>query len=207
MIKAILFDLDGVLADLCTVHFNAFNQALIDMGRLDISYLEHMEVFNGLPTRQKIKILNDRGMGIDQEEAKQIEALKQKYTLEEIENLDRDENLVSMLEVLTGYKYKIICVTNSIRNTVTTTLSNLGVIDYFDLIVSNEDVTKNKPDPEPYRFAINKLGLKVDEVLIIEDSPKGIESATSLGCHTLCIAGPQDLSADLILGTIDSLSY
>ena len=70
-----------------------------------------------------------------------------------------------------------VCVTNSIRETTTEMLKQTGQLEFFEFIVANEDVENNKPYPDCYNFAVNKLDIHPTECIIVEDSPKGLESA------------------------------
>lgn len=206
MIKAILFDLDGVLADLCMVHFNAFNKALVEMGRMEIGYDDHLEHFNGLPTRKKIEVLNGRGMGIGDEEAVKLDKLKQSYTQPAVLQLTPDSRIINIVSSLKSDGYLLGCVTNSIRETVTNALTSLEIYDYFDIIISNEDVSKPKPDIEPYQTAIKHLGLSFNDVIIVEDSPKGLQSASKLYCHILHVKDSYSFDLEHITTYIDMLS-
>lgn len=174
-IKSILFDLDGVLVDACEWHYIALNQALKSIGINPISIDDHVKTYNGLPTSVKLEML-----GLREEEKKLVWELKQKYTLESIRKNSKIQNeKIKLFTELKKMGIKIVCVTNSIRETAIEMLTQTGQINYFDLIITNEDVIKNKPNPDCYNLAVKKLNLKPSEFIIVEDSPKGIEAAKS----------------------------
>lgn len=174
-IKSILFDLDGVLVDACEWHYIALNQALKSIGINPISIDDHVKTYNGLPTSVKLEML-----GLREEEKKLVWELKQKYTLESIRKNSKIQNeKIKLFTELKKMEIKIVCVTNSIRETAIEMLTQTGQINYFDLIITNEDVIKNKPNPDCYNLAVKKLNLKPSEFIIVEDSPKGIEAAKS----------------------------
>lgn len=174
-LDAVLFDLDGVLVDACDWHYEALNRALSKTGHKKIDKESHLTTFNGLPTRIKLDML-----GISPDRAHEINQLKQRYTLETIRErahiMTEKESLHSYLR---NGGVKIACVTNSIRETAEAMLLATGQLRYMDLIVTNEDVEKNKPSPDCYNHATKVLGVDPSLCLCVEDSPKGVEAAES----------------------------
>lgn len=172
-IQCVLFDLDGVLVDACEWHYIALNDALQKTVGFQISREDHLSKYNGLPTSVKLKML-----GIDSKTAIVIETIKQSNTLDIIESNGRV--MPEKIELHTYLKtqgIKIACVTNSICATASAMLKKTGQIDFFDLIVTNQDVVKNKPYPDCYDFAVKTLGVDPSVCLCVEDSPKGIQAA------------------------------
>lgn len=170
---AVLFDLDGVLVDACDWHYEALNRSLNEAGYPSIDRNDHLSTFNGLPTRVKLEML-----GVPLDVAKRINDVKQKHTLDIIrERAFVMREKLSLHSFLREQGIKVACVTNSIRETAEAMLVATGQIGYIDLIVSNEDVKRNKPYPDCYDFAIKTLGVDPSLCLCVEDSPKGIEAA------------------------------
>jgi len=184
MIQAVLFDLDGVLVDACDWHYEALNSALRASGHVSISRDTHLTTFNGLPTHVKLEML-----GITGEESKKINRLKQDLTLETIKSSAKImEEKVKLHKFLKDQGIKIGCVTNSIRETAEEMLRVTGQLEYMDIVITNEDVTKNKPHPDCYNLAIERLKVDPSHVLCVEDSEKGIQAAkTSLAKHLLIV--------------------
>jgi len=175
MKSAVLFDLDGVLVDACDWHYLSLNRALEEVVEFSISREEHITTYNGLPTTVKLKML-----GLDEEQSKQAWKLKQDYTLDTIrENGMVYEEKIELFEYLKDIGTKIVCVTNSIQMTTFEMLKTTGQFDYFDMIITNEDVENNKPHPDCYNLAVKKLDISPNKCIIIEDSPKGMQSAKS----------------------------
>jgi len=173
--KCVLFDLDGVLVDACDWHYDALNTILIGAGYSAISRDDHNSTFNGLPTKVKLKML-----GITGELANKINDQKQKHTLEIIKSKATImAEKIQLLKYLRSNGTKIACVMNSIRETAEEMLRSTGQLPYIDLIVSNEDVVRNKPYPDCYNHAIRILGCDPTQSLCVEDSQKGIEAATA----------------------------
>ena len=77
-------------------------------------------------------------------------------------------------------------------------LEKTGIKQYFDLIVTNQDVNKPKPDPEGYNYCINKLALSKNEDIIVEDSDKGFQAATASGAKVVRVKNQDDVTVDLI---------
>ena len=198
MKKTIIFDMDGVLVDACEWHRIALNESLKEICGYEISLEEHYSTFNGIPTRVKLNILNKRNI-VQEEKNIEIENLKQHKTIEIINKLafPREEK-INLMYFLKEKRIKIGCYTNSIRKTSELMLRKTGVFDYLDLLVTNEEVRKPKPDPEGYLICFEKLGVTKQESLIIEDSPKGIEAAKNSGAEFLVVKNINEVNIDLI---------
>jgi len=180
-IKAILYDLDGVLVDSCDWHYNSLNRALKEVVGFEIKREDHIDVYNGLPTKKKLAMMDITG-----DPAKDIWEKKQQYTMDVINEMAHNSPQKRRLHEFTKMLgIKSCCVTNSIRKTAELMLENTGQMEYMEFVVANEDVEENKPSPECYMLAMSKLNLLPQECLIIEDSPKGIESAKATGAHFL----------------------
>ena len=201
MIKLVIFDLDGVLVEAKNIHFEAFNKAL---GEYAISWDEHLSIYDGLKTNQKLDMLYER-KGLPKEQFTNIWNNKQKYTLEALSNLKKDEILYSAIQNLSLDGYKLAVCSNSIRKTVLTVLSKLGIIEFFDLILSNEDVKNSKPHPEIYWKAISEISCLPEETLIVEDSPYGLLSASRSKSHILRVGNPKEVTYINIKNKINTI--
>ena len=198
-IKLVIFDLDGVLVEAKNIHFEAFNKAL---GGYAITWDEHLSTYDGLKTNQKLEMLHER-KGLPKEAFADIWGAKQRYTLEALRNLKYNLDLIMTMTMLTNEGYKLAVCSNSIRKTVLTVLSKLGVIEFFDLILSNEDVKNSKPHPEIYWKAISEMNCLPEETLIVEDSPYGLLAAARSKSHILRVANPKEVTYINIMNKID----
>jgi beta-phosphoglucomutase len=187
IVSAVLFDLDGVLVDACEWHYEALNAALVEAGYLPIGREEHLSTFNGLPTRVKLKML-----GVPDDMVAAINDQKQKHTLDIIRSLATlMPEKIELHRYLKSNGIKIACVTNSIEETAKEMLIATGQMPYIDLLVSNEQVKRNKPYPDCYNHAINTLEVDPSRCICVEDSPKGIEAATSsIAGHLWVVSDP-----------------
>jgi HAD superfamily hydrolase (TIGR01509 family) len=190
MIKLIIFDLDGVLVEAKNIHFDALNKALGDYA---INWNEHLSTYDGLKTFQKLDMLTKK-KGLPIGEHQRIWEDKQKYTLQMLGELKPSESISAAISSLSKSGYKIACCSNSIRKTVVTVLAKLDIIEYFDLIISNEDVLNSKPHPEMYWTAMSKMKCLPEETLIVEDSPYGLLAAARSKSYILRVKNPQEVT-------------
>lgn len=191
--KAVIFDMDGVLIDATDWHRDALNEALSIFGE-SINLDEHDLVFNGLPTREKLRILAQQGR-IPPGLHETISAIKQDLTLRiAAQRLYPNRTHLIALQKLRDHGFKLAVATNSIRRTTEYMLSLAGVISFFDAIVTNEDVVRAKPAPDIYLEACKQVKVKPSEALVIEDSDYGVNAAKSAGCKVLQIGSPSDLT-------------
>lgn len=187
-IKAILFDLDGVLVDATEWHYEALNRALGLFG-YGISRYEHLTTYNGLPTRKKLEMLSiEKGLPRGLHDL--LNRTKQKYTQEEI--LTRCTPFFEkefMINQLKREGYRLGVCSNSIRETVHLMLHASAILKHFDVVYSNEDVAKSKPDPEMYLKACEKLGVAPAETVMVEDAGYGVDSARAAGGKVCVVSG------------------
>lgn len=200
-IKAVLFDMDGVLIDAKDWHYEALNKALKLFG-LEISRYDHLTTFDGLPTKVKLQMLSKRYY-LPEKLHPFINDVKQSYTAELV--YQRCHPMFHHEYALSKLKqkgYKIAVCSNSIRKTIELMMDRAGLSPYLDLIVSNEDVTKAKPDPEMYQTAINKFGLNPEECIVVEDNPNGIQAGKTSGATVLEVATVFDVNYENIMRKI-----
>jgi len=189
--KLIIYDLDGVLVEAKNIHFDALNEALGE--KYAISWAEHLSTYDGLKTNQKLEMLSER-KGLPTELHTKIWEGKQKLTLQMLKELKPNQTLQSLMNALVEDGYKIAVCSNSIRKTVLTVLSKLGIMEFMDYIISNEDVQNSKPHPEMYWRAISKMGCLPEETLIVEDSPYGLLAASRSKAHILRVKNPSEVT-------------
>jgi HAD superfamily hydrolase (TIGR01509 family) len=195
MIKLIIFDLDGVLVEAKGIHFDALNRAL---GKYAIDWNEHLSIYDGLKTTQKLQMLTER-KGLPESSHESVWEAKQYWTLQMLKELKPNQTLQSVMSALSEEGYKLAVCSNSIRKTVLTVLSKLGIIEYMDLIISNEDVKNSKPHPEMYWKAISVMSCLPEETLIVEDSPYGLLAASRAKAHILRVANSKEVTYTNIL--------
>ena len=193
MIKAVIFDLDGVLVEAKDWHYECLNRALALFG-CDIAYEDHLTKFDGIPTKEKLKILNkENNFPLELQEI--VYKFKQIYTQENfamkcLPSFSQEY----LMQKLKQNNIKIAVASNSIRATVALAMENLHLNEYIEFYLSNEDVSKGKPDPEIYIKAIDMLSLGADECLVVEDNYNGIKAAQDAGAHLLRVDEVDDVN-------------
>jgi len=218
-IRAVCFDLDGVLVDAADWHRDAFNQALIHYRYDALDQDDHLKNFNGLSTYKKLEMLYKRGVFPDSQkfietEDSSIKNLwsevykrKQKYTIQIIEEFCKPIPRVQATVELAGFIFadKIAVVTNCSRYTAELMLEKSGLLHLFEFLICNEDVNGNiKPSPLPYLTAVNRFGLRPNQVLAIDDTGKGIMSAIDAFCRTWFLKKFKHLTEDHLVNVLDN---
>jgi beta-phosphoglucomutase len=197
MIKAVIFDLDGVLIDAKDWHFESLNRALNLFG-LEIPRDDHLITYDGLPTKKKLEMLSmERGLPPGLHGF--INRMKQKYSVELIHSKCRPVfyHQYALMQIKKAGLRMAVC-SNSIRETLDLMLSCSDLNKYFEFTLSNQDVKVPKPDPEIYLKAIEKLGLVANECLIVEDNHNGIKAAQASGAKLLEVKSVYDVNASNI---------
>ena len=202
MVKLVVFDLDGVLVEAKNIHYEALNEALGE--DYAISWNEHLSTYDGLKTFQKLEMLSkEKDLPVNSHQA--VWELKQKLTQQKLKELKPNQTLQSIMGSLVDDGYRLAVCSNSIRKTVLTVLAKLGLIEFMDLIISNEDVTNSKPHPEMYWQAISKMECLPEETLIVEDSPYGLLAAARSKSYILRVKNPQEVTYTNISNKINEI--
>lgn len=203
-IKAIIFDMDGVLIEAKDWHYSALNKALKLFG-MEISRYDHLVTYDGLPTKKKLEMLSaERGLSRNLHQF--INELKQQYTMEivyaECKPKFQHEYALSRLK---ADGYKIAVASNSIKHTIEVMMEKASLLEYLDFFLSNQDVQRGKPDPEIYNLAIRKLGYLPTECLIVEDNENGKRAARESGAHLLEIGDIEEVNYSNIVKRISQI--
>ena len=200
-IKAILFDMDGVLIDARDWHYEALNLALSPFG-LEIDRDAHLATYDGLPTRTKLDMLS-KSRGLPRNLHGFVNTMKQKYTVDMVRQrchpVFQHQYALSQLKTA---GYKIAVCSNSIRQSLELMMQRAGLDRFIDVMLSNEDVTKPKPDPEMYLTAMSRLGLEPEQCIIVEDNEHGIRAAKASGARVLVVSNPDDVTYERIVSAI-----
>lgn len=203
-IKAVIFDMDGVLIDAKEWHYESLNRAL-DLFGLQISRYDHLVTFDGLPTKKKLEMLsleNNFPKGLHQF----VNDMKQQFTMEIVtmkcKPVFQHQFALSKLK---SEGYNIAVCSNSIRQTIQMMMDKAGLIQFLNFFISNQDVKKGKPDPEMYNLAISRLGLTPNQCLIVEDNDNGKRAVIASGAHLLEVNDTSDVDYYTIIKKIKEI--
>lgn len=193
MNKLVIFDLDGVLIDSREMHYLALNRALEQVDTAyTISKDEHLSLYDGLNTTAKLKLLT-ANKGLPTSYYDLIWRLKQEFTGIELKKLRPNLALIELFQFIRSRSYSIAVASNSIRDTVKTSLLHTGLMEYVDYFVSNEDVKRPKPFPEMYWKCMTMLKALPSCTIIIEDSHLGRLAAKNSGANLLAVENVNDV--------------
>jgi beta-phosphoglucomutase len=203
-IKAVIFDMDGVLIDAKEWHYESLNKAL-DLFGMQISRYDHLVTFDGLPTQKKLEMLsleNNFPKGLHQF----VNDMKQQFTMEIVtmkcKPVFQHQFALSKLK---SEGYNIAVCSNSIRQTIQMMMDKAGLNQFLNFFISNQDVKKGKPDPEMYNLAISRLGLTPNQCLIVEDNDNGKRAAIASGAHLLEVNDTSDVDYYTIIKKIKEI--
>jgi len=203
-IKAVIFDMDGVLIEAKDWHYEALNRALGLFGQA-ISRYDHLVTFDGLPTVTKLDMLTLE-KGLPKKLHEFINELKQKYTIELVHQHCKPRfDHEYALSKLKAQGYRIGCGSNSVRHSIEIMLQKSDLIKYMETVVSAQEVSEPKPSPEMYEKIISNFNLTPQECLIIEDNENGIKAAKASGAHVLIVKEVDEVNIDNITNKIKKI--
>lgn len=206
MNKLIIFDLDGVLIESRELHYEALNTALSRISpQFIITREEHLSTYDGLNTTKKLELLSEK-KGLDRKFFKQVWEDKQTATFKLIREFPKNNKLRRMFANISTQGIKIAVASNSVRETVKLALLSIGVLEFVDYYVSNEDVSKTKPYPEMYWKCMIALDAIPKTTVIIEDSHIGRQGAIDSGAYLVPVRNSSDLTYEKIEEAVDILN-
>ncbi|MDA3953316.1 MAG: beta-phosphoglucomutase [Bacteroidales bacterium] len=207
-IKAIIFDLDGVIVDTAVFHYHAWKKLANEMG-FDFT-LEQNERLKGISRLESLDILFEIGK-IEKKSAQELDQLadkKNKWYRDKILMMTPKDVLPGVknfLLDLKNSKYKI-AIGSSSKN-ANTILERIGFDGFFDSVVDGLKISKSKPDPEVFLTAANELNIKPEHCLVFEDAAAGIEAAKTAGMLAIGVGKYENLSnADKIIPDFSNMN-
>ena len=187
MYGALLFDLDGTLAETDSLHLPTWVDVLSPYG-VEVDEEFYRESISG---RSTSKIVEDLLPDLPAEEGRELADAKEVSFRERARELEPLPGLLDFMEEAKNRGLSLALVTNAPEENVEAILLALELGEFFDEVVLSDEVGPVKPDPAPYRAALDKLGVAPEEALAFEDSPSGIASAVGAGIPTVGIASTQ----------------
>lgn len=174
--KLIITDLDGTLFDTKDVNYYAYKEAIKEYG-YDLDYSHYCEFCNGRHYTDFLPQITTTDEKILSEMHKKKKNFYKKYLDRAIPN----QHLINIIKVLKP-KYKIALVTTASKENCMQILEQFELLDMFDLILTQDDIAKTKPDPEGFLKAMDLFDAEPEETIIFEDSDVGLEAAEKSGC-------------------------
>ena len=201
MLKALLFDLDGTLAETDSVHHPTWADLLKPHG-YDVDWAFFQERLSG---RLNPDIVAELLPDLSEEEGRAMIEAKEADFRERAMTLEPLPGLVDFIERGRALGLDVALVTNAPKENVLAVLRALGLDEAFETVILADDVGIGKPDPAPYRAALDALSVRAGEALAFEDSPSGIASSVGAGIPTVGVASTHDpgklgrLGVDLVV--------
>jgi len=194
MLKAVIFDFDGVICDSEFLHYQALNTIFNRFG-VNIPKQVHWETYLGYSDLENIQAVNrDYDMGLDESQIIEQVAAK-KLIFDELAKNDTKiiGGVAEFIEMLIAHNIRRAICSGALRSDIDLMLTGAQFADAFETIVSADDVTHGKPDPEGYQKALMQLNSKFKtpiqpaECIVIEDSHWGLEAAAAAGMHPVAV--------------------
>ena len=193
-LKALIFDVDGTLAETEDCHREAFNQCFVEAGMTDNGkwiwdkalYRELLKTTGGKERmRAYVELENLEEPDVIKLHARKTEIYNENIMTGKVPLRPGVERLIR--EARAQGMRMAIATTTSLPNVHSLLTVNLGEgsVDWFEVMSTAEDVSRKKPDPEVFQIAIDRMGLKAEECLAFEDSRNGLRSATDIKIPTL----------------------
>jgi HAD superfamily hydrolase (TIGR01509 family) len=183
--RAYLFDCDGTIVDSMPLHYIAWTQAL---GKWGCEFPEELFYsWGGMPVQEIISELN-RMNGLNMPVEK-LGEYKEGLYFEQLSTLKVIPEVVEHIDAQYG-KIPFAVVSGGRRNSVVNSLTIVGLIDKFPLIVGAGEYARSKPAPDPFLLAAQKLGVAPEHCLVFEDTDLGIQAATAAGMASVLVPGP-----------------
>lgn len=194
MIKGFLFDLDGVIVDTAKYHFLAWKRLADDLG-INFTSKDN-ELLKGVSRMQSLSIILGLGnLDLNEEKKVELATKKNNWYVEYITKMKTDEILPGVLDFLQDARNKGIRIAlGSASKNAQTILDRLKITSYFDAIVSGNEVSQAKPNPEVFLKGAELLGLQPTDCVVFEDAQAGIEAAKNAGMLCVGIGSPEMLS-------------
>lgn len=194
MLKAVIFDFDGVIVDSELLHYQAFSRILSPLG-VEISLQQYYGKFLGLSDEELLRLLDkDNNLHLSEQQMQKL--LKEKAGMFKdlaVSQASIIDGVPAFLNILSENKIPLAIYSGALKPEIELILRGAGLRDYFDIIVSAEQVKKGKPDPEGFLLALKLLNRKLKQqiqprdCIVIEDSRWGLEAARNAGMRPIAV--------------------
>jgi beta-phosphoglucomutase len=213
VLRAVVFDFDGVIANSEPLHYQGFRDMLRQSG-IELSERDYYQRYLGFDDAGVFRaVATDRGLRWSGEQIAELVAAKATI----LERLEQQSAILfpgaEAAVRRTAASVPLAIASGALGGEIRRILDRFGLTGCFSVIVAAEDTALSKPDPDPYLRAVQLLGntlqgLASADCVAIEDSPWGLRSARAAGLRTIAVAqtyGPAALDADLVIASLDEL--
>jgi len=217
MLRAVVFDFDGIIVDSEPLHYRAFQKVLEPLGA-GFSWAEYIERYMGFDDRDAFReAFKVSGIALSAERLAELIALKASLFHEVAsEGVTAYSGVINLIKSISGTIPLAIC-SGALRSDIEPVLQMLSLSDLFDCMITAEDVPASKPDPASYRLVVKKLQqmfpqneITAAEAVAIEDTPAGITSAKGAGLRVVAVTNSYPLkelhSADSIVASLADMT-
>jgi beta-phosphoglucomutase len=208
MIKAVLFDLDGVLVSTDEYHYRSWVKLSADEG-FDFFNHEFNDKFRGVARMECIEIITGAsGRHYTEEQKQELADRKNRYFVESLADVTTEALLPGSQQMLKDLKKRRIktAVASNSRNAMMI-IKQSGIENLLDAIVDGHQIENSKPDPEAFLLAAKKVGISPGNCLVVEDAVTGIESARRAGMKALGIGTRERLpNADIVIPNLSAIT-
>lgn len=182
--EALIFDLDGTLADSMPAHFKAWCKALEEHGAPSVFPEDVFYAMGGRPTRDIVEIINgEQGLHLDPDG---VALSKKRHFLEHLDEIELIEEVSEFARDHRG-QVPMAVASGGSREVVEKTLQLLGISDWFDEVVTSNDVENGKPAPDIFLEAAERMEVAPENCVVFEDGRAGIEAAREAGMEVVVV--------------------
>lgn len=186
MIKAVIFDMDGLMIDSEPIHSRSFEMIIKDYGYEPIFHDNGLVQKVGIKSKENWEFLKDRH-GIREDTDILVRKKREIYYEILKEYIKPMPGLLKLVSELKNQKVKLAVASSSAIAQIELVLKELGIYEDFDIVVSGEWVEKSKPHPEIYILTAKNLGVEPKDCVALEDSIAGVTSAFEAGVKVVAV--------------------
>ncbi|MDO8928628.1 MAG: HAD family phosphatase [Bacteroidota bacterium] len=188
MIKAIIFDMDGVLVDSEPFHTEIEKQQFLQ-NKLSVSNEEHSQYMGVVSDVMWKEIAEHHSINVSVEDLIEQFKIKSIHYFSELDEIPVMPGLIDLLEKLSSKNFPMAVASSSYPEIIKIILEKTGLRKYFQVVVSSQEAGKSKPEPDVFLLAARKLGVLPKDCMVVEDSANGIKAAQAAGMSCVAYQG------------------
>jgi len=205
--KAVIWDMDGVIADTAPYHLKAWQQVFRKRG---VKFTEE-DFRRNFGQRNDTIVRNTLGQGTPQSEIDTITMEKENNFRNGVrQRIKPLPGAISLIKSLAEHGFKVALASSAPIENIRLITTGLGINNYFQPIIAGRDVTEGKPSPQGFLLAAQRLGVEPKKCIVIEDAVAGVSAAKKAGMHCLAVTNTHPRTslteADLIVDTLEEVS-